>query len=70
MRLLALLLGVSLWGTAPAWGSTSHHHPRPMTFRGAQVTALVNASTYAAHCGGEVLIDRDDLEVLVAHCDR
>jgi hypothetical protein len=39
-------------------------------FEGAKLDELIRASDYAAWCGGGVVVDVDDLEVLVADCDQ
>lgn len=41
-----------------------------LTFKRAQLTALAQASSAAAWCGGYVIIDTNDQEVLVANCDK
>lgn len=61
------------WATSPQGHPAQGHPTHPpieLHFKGAQLTALTQATAYAAWCGGEVLIDTDDGEVLTSHCDR
>lgn len=65
-------LGVAYATSSPEAPSTptTTLAPASMTFARADLDALLDAANYAAHCGGYVLIDRDDQEVLVSDCDR
>jgi len=61
------VLGLAYVPASPAESGFADNH---MHFRGAQLTALQDAANYAAWCGGEVIVDRDDKEILVSSCDK
>lgn len=63
---VASVLGLAaVPGSAPEPGFSNHMH-----FRKDQLTTLKWAAEDAAWCGGEVIIDRDDQEILVGGCDK
>jgi hypothetical protein len=63
------LATISPGGSEPGIKEHRVHQPT-LYFQGDQLTNLQWASDYAAWCGGEVLIDKDDAEVLIGYCDR
>jgi hypothetical protein len=43
---------------------------KTLVFRGQKLTTMQWASAHAAWCGGELLVDTDDREILIGSCDR
>ncbi len=49
---------------------SDHGSSAQLEFRKSKLDELISGAESAAHCGGYVIIDTDDREVLVGGCDR
>jgi hypothetical protein len=65
----ALVAGVMALGLGGHTGDVGRTHAS-IRIQGPNVTVLWAAAAGAAQCGGYVLIDKADGEILVAGCDR